>query len=185
MIWPHFWTRPSVVARDFSGVADRRLSSGRGQSPTAGRPGRLGRCAADLGSQPGPGHRPTDGQRPADPRRAAGRPGAVKAAQLLNQVKPTLPVLLANLTTVSRIAVTYHARWSNCRCCCPVCPGSVQAVGLPRNPTGFTQGDFTDHRRPAGLHGRLLPSSSWRSPSDLTDVDTPDGLYCKLPQDSR
>jgi hypothetical protein len=30
----------------------------------------------------------------------------------------------------------------------------------------------------------FLPPSSWRSPSDLTDIDTPDGLYCKLPQDS-
>ncbi len=24
----------------------------------------------------------------------------------------------------------------------------------------------------------------WRSPSDTSDIDTPDGLYCKLPQDS-
>jgi phospholipid/cholesterol/gamma-HCH transport system substrate-binding protein len=29
-----------------------------------------------------------------------------------------------------------------------------------------------------------MPPSSWRSPDDLTDIDTPDGLYCKLPQDS-
>jgi hypothetical protein len=30
----------------------------------------------------------------------------------------------------------------------------------------------------------FLPPSSWRSPADLSDADTPDGLYCKLPQDS-
>src|SRR5271166_2217080 len=37
-------------------------------------------------------------------------PGALdEVSRLLNQVKPTLPVLLANLTTVGRIAVKYHA----------------------------------------------------------------------------
>ena len=30
----------------------------------------------------------------------------------------------------------------------------------------------------------FLPPSAWRSPADTTDIDTPDGLYCKLPQDS-
>ncbi|HYY01543.1 MAG TPA: mammalian cell entry protein, partial [Mycobacterium sp.] len=30
----------------------------------------------------------------------------------------------------------------------------------------------------------FLPPSSWRSPDDESDIDTPDGLYCKLPQDS-
>ena len=31
----------------------------------------------------------------------------------------------------------------------------------------------------------FLPPSSWRSPADdTTEIDTPDGLYCKLPQDS-
>ena len=30
----------------------------------------------------------------------------------------------------------------------------------------------------------FLPPSQWRSPADTTDMDTPDGLYCKLPQDS-
>ena len=30
----------------------------------------------------------------------------------------------------------------------------------------------------------FLPPSSWRSPADTSDIDTPEGLYCKLPQDS-
>jgi hypothetical protein len=30
----------------------------------------------------------------------------------------------------------------------------------------------------------FLPPSQWRSPADTTTIDTPDGLYCKLPQDS-
>ena len=40
------------------------------------------------------------------------------------------------------------------------------------------------YRRPAGLHRGIPAPSQWRSPADTTEIDTPDGLYCKLPQDS-
>ena len=114
-------------------------------------------------------------------------PGALdEAASLLNQVKPTLPVLLANLTTVGQIAVTYRPSVEQLLVLLPPYIASVQAVGLPRNnPTGFTQGDFTlTIGDPPACTVGFLPPSSWRSPADLSDVDTPDGLYCKLPQDS-
>ena len=114
-------------------------------------------------------------------------PGALnEVSQLLSQVKPTLPVLLANLTTVGRIGVTYNASLEQLLVLLPPYIASVQAVGLPRNnPTGFTQGDFTlTLNDPPACTVGFLPPSSWRSPSDLSDVDTPDGLYCKLPQDS-
>lgn len=114
-------------------------------------------------------------------------PGALdEASRLLADVKPTLPVLLANLTTVGQIAVTYNASLEQLLVLLPPYVGSVQAVGLPRNnPTGFTQGDFTlTLNDPPACTVGFLPPSSWRSPSDLSDVDTPDGLYCKLPQDS-
>lgn len=111
---------------------------------------------------------------------------AQEVSHLLNDVKPTLPVLLANLTTVSRIAVTYHASVEQLLVLLPPYVGSVQAVGLPRNnPSGFTQGDFTlTIGDPPACTVGFLPPSSWRSPADLSDIDTPDGLYCKLPQDS-
>ncbi len=109
-----------------------------------------------------------------------------EVSRLLEQVKPTLPVLLANMSTVGRIAVTYHASLEQLLVLLPPYIGSVQAVGLPRNnPVGFTQGDFTlTIGDPPACTVGFLPPSSWRSPSDLSDVDTPDGLYCKLPQDS-
>ena len=114
-------------------------------------------------------------------------PGALdETSRLLNSVKPTLPVLLANLTTVGRIAVTYRPSLEQLLVLLPPYIASVQAVGLPRNnPTGFTQGDFTlTIGDPPACTVGFLPPSSWRSPADLSDVDTPDGLYCKLPQDS-
>jgi len=114
-------------------------------------------------------------------------PGALdESAQLLRQIKPTLPVLLANLTTVGRIAITYRPSLEQLLVLLPPYIASVQAVGLPRNnPVGVTQGDFTlTLNDPPACTVGFLPPSSWRSPSDLSDVDTPDGLYCKLPQDS-
>jgi phospholipid/cholesterol/gamma-HCH transport system substrate-binding protein len=114
-------------------------------------------------------------------------PGALdEASQLLKQVKPTLPVLLANLTTVGQIGVTYHASLEQLLVLLPPFIASLQTVGLPRNnPTGYTQGDFTvTINDPPACTVGFLPPSSWRSPSDLSDIDTPDGLYCKLPQDS-
>ncbi|MGV1087528.1 MAG: MCE family protein [Mycobacterium sp.] len=111
---------------------------------------------------------------------------ADEASQLLRQIKPTLPVLLANLTTVGQVAVTYHASIEQLLVLLPPYVASIQAVGLPRNnPTGFTQGDFTlTINDPPACSVGFLPPSSWRSPTDLSDIDTPDGLYCKLPQDS-
>ena len=114
-------------------------------------------------------------------------PGALdEVSNLLTAVKPTLPVLLANMTTVGQIAVTYHASLEQLMVLLPPYIASIQAVGLPsNNPTGFTQGEFTlTLNDPPACTVGFLPPSSWRSPSDLTDIDTPDGLYCKLPQDS-
>ncbi|MGH3639437.1 MAG: MCE family protein, partial [Mycobacterium sp.] len=51
--------------------------------------------------------------------------------------------------------------------------------------TGNARGDFAVlvDDPPACTVG-FLPQSAQRSPNDLSDIDTPDGLYCKLPQDS-
>ncbi len=114
-------------------------------------------------------------------------PGALnEASRLLEQIQPTLPVLLANLTTVAQIGITYNASLEQLLVLLPPFIGSLQTVGLPRNnPTGYTQGDFTlTLNDPPACTVGFIPPSSWRSPSDLSDIDTPDGLYCKLPQDS-
>ena len=40
------------------------------------------------------------------------------------------------------------------------------------------------HRRSAAVHGRVPAAVAVADPDDTTTIDTPDGLYCKLPQDS-
>ncbi|MCV7175671.1 MCE family protein [Mycolicibacterium sphagni] len=117
----------------------------------------------------------------------ANGPGAVnEATALLNQVKPTLPVLLASLTTLGQVGVTYNRSLEQLLVLLPPYVASIQAVGSPlNNPTGMTLGDFTlTISDPPACTVGFLPPSQWRSPEDTSDADTPDGLYCKLPQDS-
>ncbi|WP_094286465.1 MCE family protein [Mycobacterium lehmannii] len=114
-------------------------------------------------------------------------PGAAnEASRLFNDVKATLPVLLANLTSVGEVGVTYHAALEQLLVLFPPYVAATQTVGVARNnPTGMALGDFTlvISDPPACTVG-FLPPNQWRSPEDETIVDTPDGLYCKLPQDS-
>lgn len=111
---------------------------------------------------------------------------AQEVSALLEQVKPTLPILLANLTTVSQILVTYNPSLEQLLVIFPGIIAAQQSFGLPKNnPTGLPSGDFalTINDPPPCTVG-FLPPSQWRNPADEEIVDTPDGLYCKLPQDS-
>ncbi|RAV07127.1 mammalian cell entry protein [Mycolicibacterium sp. GF69] len=111
---------------------------------------------------------------------------AQEVSTLLNQVKPTLPILLANLTTVGQILLTYNPSLEQLLVIFPGIIAAQQSFGLPQNnPTGLPTGDFalTINDPPPCTVG-FLPPSQWRNPEDLTSIDTPDGLYCKLPQDS-
>jgi phospholipid/cholesterol/gamma-HCH transport system substrate-binding protein len=115
-----------------------------------------------------------------------GPSAADEASRLFNQVKPTLPVLLANLTSIGQIGVTYHASLEQLLVLLPPYVAATQTVGVAKNnPTGMSMGDFTlTLNDPPACTVGFLPPSSWRSPEDTTEIDTPDGLYCKLPQDS-
>ena len=111
---------------------------------------------------------------------------AQEVSQLLTEVKPTLPILLANLTTVGQVLATYNPAIEQLLVIFHGIIAAQQSFGLPvNNPTGLPSGDFalTIGDPPACTVG-FLPPSQWRSPEDMTTIDTPDGLYCKLPQDS-
>lgn len=115
-----------------------------------------------------------------------GAGAADEASRLLDQLKPTLPVLLANLTTVGQVGVTYNAAIEQLLVLLPPYLAATQSYGSSlNNPTGMALSEFTlTLGDPPACSVGFLPPSSWRSPADLSDVDTPDGLYCKLPQDS-
>jgi phospholipid/cholesterol/gamma-HCH transport system substrate-binding protein len=113
-------------------------------------------------------------------------PGALnEASRLLEQVKPTLPVLLANLSTVGEILVAYHPSLEQVLVLLPPFVAAIQSFSQTKNPTGAARGDFSVivSDPPACTVG-FLPPNQWRSPADTSTIDTPDNLYCKLPQDS-
>lgn len=110
---------------------------------------------------------------------------ADQVSQLLAQLKPTLPILLSNLTTIGQIAVTYRPGIEQLLVLLPPTAASFQATSGTQNYTGIATGDFRlQLDDPPGCTVGYLPQTQWRSPSDTTTIDTPDGLYCKLPQDS-
>jgi virulence factor Mce-like protein len=111
---------------------------------------------------------------------------AQEVSALLNQVKPTLPILLANFTTLGQILVTYNPSLEQILVLLPGVIAAQQSFGLPKNnPTGLPLSDFTlTVSDPPACTVGFLPPSQWRSPADTSTIDTPDGLYCKLPQDS-
>jgi phospholipid/cholesterol/gamma-HCH transport system substrate-binding protein len=110
---------------------------------------------------------------------------AQEVSRLLDQLKPTLPILLANLTTVGQVAFTYNAALEQLLVLLPPGVANNQAASPINNPVGLPMADFaTMIGDPAACTVGFLPPSEWRSPADTTEIDTPDGLYCKLPQDS-
>ena len=108
-----------------------------------------------------------------------------QVSQLLDSVKPTLPVLLANLTSLGQVAVTYLPSLEQLLVLIPPFFADLQAISPDNNATGLPLGNFRIQMNdPPACTVGFLPPSQWRSPADTTTMDTPDGLYCKLPQDS-
>jgi virulence factor Mce-like protein len=110
---------------------------------------------------------------------------AGETTKLLEQIKPTLPVLLANLTTFGQIGLTYNPSIEQLLVLVPPFVAQIQTYAPTNNPTGLPNGDFSlGLGDPAACTVGFLPPSSWRNPADTSVIDTPDNLYCKLPQDS-
>lgn len=80
---------------------------------------------------------------------------AQEVSRLLDQVKPNLPVFLANLFGIGQIGVTYHPVLEPLRVLPP--PPSrhmAPTMSLTTRPSWGRQ-VHADHRRPAGVHGEV------------------------------
>jgi hypothetical protein len=110
---------------------------------------------------------------------------AATVTDVLERLKPTVPVLLANLTTLGQVGVTYNPALRQVLVLLPPLVSYYQSSAGGQNSTGLPIGDFRiSVGDPPGCTVGFLPPSSWRNPAETDTVDTPDGLYCKLPQDS-
>ncbi|MEB3068204.1 MCE family protein [[Mycobacterium] vasticus] len=113
-------------------------------------------------------------------------PGAFQeVTQLFEDVRPTLPILLANLTSVGQIGVTYHPALEQVLVLLPPLTAMFIGAGPHNNYVGQGLGDFRiTLGDPSPCTVGYLPPNQWRPPGDTSPAETPDGLYCKLPQDA-
>ncbi len=131
----------------------------------------------------------TDRLRTSDPDLRAlmekgGPDAATEAEQLLQGLKPTLPLLLANLVSVGEVGVVYNAGIEQILVLYPpMTTALMTAAGSgPAEDGALVDFHLQLHDPPPCLSG-FLPADQWRSPpSDESMIDSPGDLFCKLPQ---
>ncbi|MEC3913623.1 MlaD family protein [Nocardia sp. CDC160] len=105
--------------------------------------------------------------------------------QTFQDLKPTLPILLANMISVGQVGVTYHAGLEQILVIYP--PLLAALLTSIRGPLQY--GAMVDFmlglNDPPGCTTGFLPADQRRSPADLSQLDTPDNLYCKVAQNAK
>jgi phospholipid/cholesterol/gamma-HCH transport system substrate-binding protein len=111
-------------------------------------------------------------------------PGATAEANTTFEgIRPTFPVLAANLANLGRIGVVYRKSIEQALVIFPALIAALLTVGggLP-----FDEGaklDFKiDLQDPPGCSTGFIPAPLIRSPADTTLRELPTDLYCKTPQ---
>jgi phospholipid/cholesterol/gamma-HCH transport system substrate-binding protein len=120
-----------------------------------------------------------------------GGPGAAgQVRQVFDRLQPALPVLLANLTSVADVTVTYHPNVEQLLVLLPQSVAILDSALVPdlysksiyRGP--FTTFDLNINIPPPCLTG-YLPPNQQRATALVDHPDRPQGdLYCRVPQDS-
>ncbi|MCK0176757.1 MCE family protein [Mycolicibacterium sp. F2034L] len=98
-------------------------------------------------------------------------------------IRPTFPVLAANLANFGRIGVIYNKSIEQALVIFPALLAALNTVagGVPQDEGGKL--DFKIHLNdPPTCSVGFLPPTAIRSPADTTLRDLPTDLYCKAPQ---
>lgn len=115
---------------------------------------------------------------------------ADEARQLFERLRPTLPVLLANLTSVGDVAVTYQPGIEQLLVLVPQTVSEFQGISVANyNTKQDYKGAYMDFNLnfnlPPPCTTGFLPAQQVRSPVFEDYPDRPAGdLYCRIPQDS-
>ncbi len=108
-----------------------------------------------------------------------GGPGAAREVQALMQdLEPTLPVLLGNLVTVNQVTVARLASVEQLLVTYPVVIASGFS-GTTRDGYGHVHLEYTND--PPPCQRGFKPPSGWRSPLDLSDAPTYLAAHCAEP----
>ncbi|EUA40439.1 mce related family protein [Mycobacterium avium subsp. avium 2285 (R)] len=114
--------------------------------------------------------------------------GEVRA--LFDRLQPTLPIVLANLTAIAPVLVTYQANLEQLLVLLPMGTQIMQATGVPnRNTKQAYRGAFLSFNLnlniPPPCTTGFLPPQQRRTPSMVDSPDRPAGdIYCRIPQDA-
>jgi phospholipid/cholesterol/gamma-HCH transport system substrate-binding protein len=117
-------------------------------------------------------------------------PAADELRQLFDRVKPTLPIVLANLVSVGQVAITYHPNLEYLLVLLPTGTEAIQAVSLPnRNTLQRYKGSYLSFNLnlnlPPACTTGFLPAQQQRAASLIDYPPAPTGdTYCRIPQDS-
>lgn len=113
-----------------------------------------------------------------------------QARQLIERLKPTLPVVLSNLVSLGQVAVAYQPAVEQLLVLLPQAVSMLQAGVVANDGTKQAyKGVYLDFHLnlnlPPTCSTGFLPAQQRRSASDVDYPDRPAGdLYCRVPQDS-
>ncbi|GGN84312.1 MCE family protein [Nocardia rhizosphaerihabitans] len=99
-------------------------------------------------------------------------------------LRPTLPLLASNLVSLGQVGVTYNASLEQLMVVFPPLIAALRTAIRGPIQYGVMVDFMTVVNDPPACTTGFLPADQWRQPSELNQVDTPPGLYCKVPQDS-
>ncbi|MGZ5396808.1 MAG: MCE family protein, partial [Mycobacterium sp.] len=111
-------------------------------------------------------------------------PGAAaEASETFSGIRPSFPVLAANLANFGRVGVIYHKSIEQALVVFPALQASLLTIGggLPVNEGGKQDFKISINDPPPCTTG-FLPGADIRTPGDTTIRDLPTDLYCKAPQ---
>lgn len=118
-----------------------------------------------------------------------GGPAAEEVRALLDRVRPTVPILLANLVSIGEVALAYQDSAEQLLVLLPQGTAIFQQLGVPTHNTPLPPGGYLDFNLnfnlPPPCTTGFLPAQQRRAPSLEDAPDRPAGdLYCRIPQDS-
>lgn len=119
-----------------------------------------------------------------------GGPALQEGKALFDRVAPTLPVLLANMSSLGEIALTYRGDLEQLLVLFPQGTAVMSAIAAPNSGTKQAyNGIYLDFNLnlnlPPPCNTGFLPAQQQRVPTEVDAPERPAGeLYCRVPQDS-
>src|SRR5699024_7496347 len=109
-----------------------------------------------------------------------------RATKLLDDLQPTMPVLVANLVSVGEVGVVYNRSIEQLLVIYPALVSSLITAIEGARDSGQIKVDFNlQNKAPPACTPGFLPAEDRRSPADLSVPPLINGIDCKVPMDSQ